>query len=59
MKKSLLFLSILIILSQGCSYAVRYDGTYSGKVVDADTGEPIEGAVVLRNLVYRRAYGRR
>lgn len=47
MKKSFLFLAVLIILFQGCSYAVRYDGTYSGKVVDADTGEPIEGAVVL------------
>jgi hypothetical protein len=47
MKKSFLFLAALIILSQGCSYVVRYDGTYSGKVVDADTREPIEGAVVL------------
>ena len=28
-------------------YAVRYDGTYKGKVVDADTREPIENAVVL------------
>jgi len=47
MKKSFLFFAVLIILSQGCSYAIRYDGTYSGKVVDADTGEPVEGAVVL------------
>jgi hypothetical protein len=47
MKKSFLFLAVLIILSQGCTYAVRYDGTYKGKVIDADTGEPIEGAVVL------------
>ncbi len=47
MKKSFLLLAVSIILSQGCSYAIRYDGTYTGKVVDADTREPIEGAVVL------------
>lgn len=39
---------LLFILLTSCfSYAVRYDGTYSGKVVDAVTGEPIEGVVVL------------
>jgi len=41
-------LAILITFSiSGCSYGVRYDGTYIGKVVDAETREPIEGAVVL------------
>jgi hypothetical protein len=34
-------------MTPGCMYVVRYDGTYSGRVVDADTREPIEGAVVL------------
>ncbi len=38
---------ILMSLTLGCSYAIRYDGTYSGKIVDADTKEPIEGVVVL------------
>jgi hypothetical protein len=49
MKKNFtLVLSLLVLaLTSGCLYAVRYDGTYRGKVVDADTYEPIEGAVVL------------
>jgi hypothetical protein len=30
------------------SYAlVRYDGPYEGRIIDADTGQPIEGVVVL------------
>lgn len=32
----------------------RYDGTYKGKVIDADTREPIEGVVVLG--VWSREY---
>ncbi len=28
-------------------YPVRYDGPYKGKIVDANTGQPIEGVVVL------------
>jgi hypothetical protein len=47
MKKSFWLFAVLIIFVQGCSYAIRYDGTYTGIVVDADTQEPIEGAVVL------------
>ena len=43
-----LSLSMLILFAcSGCLYAVRYDGPYHGKVVDADTREPIEGVVVL------------
>jgi len=41
----LIFVSILAILP--CAYGMRYDGPYSGRVIDADTGMPIEGAVVL------------
>jgi protocatechuate 3,4-dioxygenase beta subunit len=26
---------------------VRYDGHYEGRIIDADTGQPIEGVVVL------------
>jgi len=39
---------LLTFITTGCfSYVARYDGTYRGKVIDADTGEPIEGVVVL------------
>lgn len=44
--KLILLLSILLFLP-GCFYMVRYDATYKGTVVDAETGEPIEGVVVL------------
>jgi len=48
MRLKLILLIILLGLSlTGCVYVVRYDGTYSGKVVDMDTRDPIEGAVVL------------
>jgi len=43
----LLFSSLILLFNAGCTYAMRYDGTYSGKVVDADTREPLEGVVVL------------
>jgi hypothetical protein len=43
----LAFSLLILSLTSGCTYAIRYDGTYSGKVVDADTREPIDGAVVL------------
>jgi hypothetical protein len=49
MKRCLLSLPIFLILllQTGCLYAFRYDGPYHGKVVDQETREPIEGAVVL------------
>lgn len=49
MKTKLILIFILMILSlqTGCLYAARYDGPYHGKVVDQQTREPIEGAVVL------------
>ncbi len=47
-------LLILTLFIPGCCslpgcfyYAYHYDGPYEGRVVDAETGEPIEGAVVL------------
>lgn len=44
----LLFLLLIIIMSApGCVYAVRYDGPYKGKVIDAETKEPLEGVVIL------------
>lgn len=36
-----------MLVISGCVYAARYDGPYHGKVIDADTGEPIEGVVIL------------
>jgi hypothetical protein len=39
-------LSLMGFLPVFC-YPVRYDGPYEGKVVDADTGKPIEGVVIL------------
>jgi len=43
----IVFFMVLLIFSAGCGYLVRYDGPYKGRVVDADTGKPMEGAVVL------------
>jgi hypothetical protein len=43
----LLSCALLAIFSSGCLYAVRYDGTYHGRVVDQETREPIQGVVVL------------
>lgn len=38
---------ILFFLQAGCCYPLRYDGPYKGKIVDAETGQPVEGVVVL------------
>jgi len=37
---------IIIFISLGCS-PIRYDGPYKGIIIDEETGEPIEGVVVL------------
>jgi hypothetical protein len=42
----LLFLMIPLLSCTGCVSILRIDGPYKGKVVDAGTGQPIEGAVV-------------
>lgn len=43
-----MLLAIFLLVSHSASAAIfRYDGPYEGKVIDADTGEPIQGAVVL------------
>jgi hypothetical protein len=57
----ILSLSILIwIFNAGCvQYIARYDGPYEGKIIDAETNQPIEGVVVL-GVGTRSAYrGRR
>lgn len=46
--RTLIFLGIgVVIILMVFTTPVRYDGPYRGKVVDAETGEPIEGVVVL------------
>lgn len=42
----LILLAALLMVFGGCTISHEF-GPYSGKVVDAQTGEPIEGAVVL------------
>ena len=38
---------IVVLIVSSCAFAVRYDGPYKGRVIDAGTGQPIEGVVVL------------
>lgn len=47
MKKLVILFIGISFFFPGCAYPFRYDGTYKGKVIDADTGQPIEGVVVL------------
>jgi hypothetical protein len=42
-----LLIIILCLTSLSSCYAARVDGPYEGKIIDADTGKPIEGVVVL------------
>ena len=45
---SVAILSILVVLATlTCAYGIRYDGPYSGRIIDVDTGAPVEGVVVL------------
>jgi hypothetical protein len=45
------FLGIIIFLFLMCTanacYPIRHDGPYKGRVIDAETGKPLEGVVVL------------
>ena len=42
-----LFFTLFFICTAGCAYPIRYDGPYQGRVIDAETKQPIEGVVVL------------
>jgi hypothetical protein len=35
------------VMSAGCVQVVGYEGDYKGRVIDAETGQPISGVVVL------------
>lgn len=41
-----LFLTIALLSCMGCVSMLRIDGPYEGRVIDAGTNQPIEGAVV-------------
>jgi len=41
------FVTVFLIFTAGCAYPIRYDGPYQGRVIDAETKQPIEGVVVL------------
>ena len=43
----LLLMAVLLLLFSGCVSLVYYEGDYHGKVIDAETLQPIEGAVVM------------
>jgi hypothetical protein len=50
--KSLIYVAMVVTIAllgiSGCfMYVVRYDGEHRGRVIDADTGGPIEGVVIL------------
>ncbi|MBI4824868.1 MAG: hypothetical protein HY807_00395 [Nitrospirae bacterium] len=46
--KLLFLFSLLFVMSTGCATSLaNYEGSFKGKVIDADTGKPIEKAVVL------------
>lgn len=47
MKRNLFLIVLTACALCGCVSLVYYDGTYHGRVIDAQTREPIEGAVVL------------
>lgn len=42
-----LFMVMFLTATTASAFFIRYDGPYEGKIVDADTGDPIEGVVVL------------
>ena len=47
LKTQLISFICFLLLFPACAYPVRYDGPYKGKIIDAETGAPIEGVVVL------------
>jgi hypothetical protein len=38
---------LLLIVTGGCGFIAWRDGPYKGRVIDAETGKPLEGVVVL------------
>jgi hypothetical protein len=44
---TIIFAFVATMLISSCAYAVRYDRPYEGRIIDVDTGQPLEGVVVL------------
>jgi len=43
-----------LLVNSGCFvHGAHYDGEYRGKVINAGTGEPIEGVVGLWGMVHQ------
>lgn len=42
----LTLLVIVLVVCAGCASMLRIDGPYEGKVIDAETKQPVEGAVI-------------
>jgi len=61
MKQCLLNVAVItiVLICTSCASFCRIDGPYEGKVVDADTKQPLEGVVVLGvwNKVYPNVAG--
>lgn len=66
MKKNIATILLLVVFLPGCYdclyrtlHFIQYEGTYRGRIVDADTGAPIENVVVLGtwSRVYPNAAG--
>ncbi|RJQ45226.1 MAG: hypothetical protein C4538_08790 [Nitrospiraceae bacterium] len=47
MKRFIFLLIGISLCLSSCAYAIRYDGPYEGRVIDAETGKRIEGVVIL------------
>lgn len=47
MKTKLIALIYFLLFLPACAYPLRYDGPYEGRIIDAETGHPLEGVVVL------------
>ena len=47
MKTKLIALIYFLLFLPACASPFRYDGPYDGRVVDAETGKPMDGVVVL------------
>jgi hypothetical protein len=47
MKNTMFIIIMATVILLGCASTIRYDRSYEGRVIDVDTGEPIEGIVVL------------
>lgn len=47
MKTKLIVFIYFLLLLPACAYSIRYDGPYKGRIIDAETKQPIEGVVIL------------